>query len=153
MLALLHPESNLHCISFLPLDFSLPHHLMLSSHGPDFTCRVSPRSLALLVPRLSLCERCFCLALSCYRCHFCHGLNVLMSLCAFPPVTFFEKSALCVVEPMLGLGVSCRMCISLSSAGGRVKTWKRRWFILTDNCLYYFEYTTVSTQGWARTCF
>ncbi|XP_029988250.1 cytohesin 4b [Sphaeramia orbicularis] len=25
---------------------------------------------------------------------------------------------------------------------GRVKTWKRRWFILTDSCLYYFEYTT-----------
>lgn len=30
-----------------------------------------------------------------------------------------------------------------SFAGGRVKTWKRRWFILTDSCLYYFEYTTV----------
>ncbi|XP_044539195.1 cytohesin-2-like, partial [Gracilinanus agilis] len=29
-----------------------------------------------------------------------------------------------------------------SLTGGRVKTWKRRWFILTDNCLYYFEYTT-----------
>lgn len=25
--------------------------------------------------------------------------------------------------------------------GGRIKSWKRRWFILTDNCLYYFEFT------------
>lgn len=25
--------------------------------------------------------------------------------------------------------------------GGRFKSWKRRWFILKDNCLYYFEYT------------
>ncbi|XP_026549069.1 cytohesin-4 [Notechis scutatus] len=30
----------------------------------------------------------------------------------------------------------------LLKLGGRVKTWKRRWFILTDNCLYYFEYTS-----------
>ncbi|NXQ99561.1 CYH3 protein, partial [Sagittarius serpentarius] len=30
----------------------------------------------------------------------------------------------------------------LLKLGGRVKTWKLRWFILTDNCLYYFEYTT-----------
>ncbi|KAI4800176.1 hypothetical protein KUCAC02_014968 [Chaenocephalus aceratus] len=30
----------------------------------------------------------------------------------------------------------------LLKLGGRVKTWKRRWFILTDNCFYYFEFTT-----------
>lgn len=33
-----------------------------------------------------------------------------------------------------------------------MKTWKRRWFILTDNCLYYFEYTTVSMGQAARLC-
>ncbi|KRX81128.1 Cytohesin-1 [Trichinella sp. T6] len=26
--------------------------------------------------------------------------------------------------------------------GGRYKSWKRRWFILSDNCLYYFENKT-----------
>ncbi|KAJ8318684.1 hypothetical protein KUTeg_003775 [Tegillarca granosa] len=26
--------------------------------------------------------------------------------------------------------------------GGRYKSWKRRWFILNDNCLYYFQFTT-----------
>jgi cytohesin len=38
-----------------------------------------------------------------------------------------------------------RLCIissHLLPAGGRYKSWKRRWFILNDNCLYYFEYTT-----------
>ena len=24
----------------------------------------------------------------------------------------------------------------------RYKSWKRRWFILNDNCFYYFEFTT-----------
>ncbi|XP_072040455.1 cytohesin-1-like isoform X2 [Amphiura filiformis] len=30
----------------------------------------------------------------------------------------------------------------LMKQGGRYRNWKRRWFILTDNCLYYFEFTT-----------
>lgn len=35
-----------------------------------------------------------------------------------------------------GIWFSFRLCES------RYKSWKRRWFILNDNCLYYFEYTT-----------
>lgn len=27
--------------------------------------------------------------------------------------------------------------------GNRVRTWKRRWFILTDGCLCYYESRTV----------
>ena len=27
----------------------------------------------------------------------------------------------------------------LTKQGGRIKTWKRRWFILSGNCLYYFK--------------
>lgn len=30
----------------------------------------------------------------------------------------------------------------LCKQGGRYKSWKRRWFILNDNCLYYFQFTT-----------
>lgn len=33
----------------------------------------------------------------------------------------------------------------LAKQGGRVKTWKRRWFILTGNCLYYFKDPSVRT--------
>ena len=43
---------------------------------------------------------------------------------------------------------SFRFFLFSSYPGGRYKNWKRRWFILTDNCLYYFEYTTVSKYNY-----
>lgn len=49
----------------------------------------------------------------------------------------------CSEVPLLR-GAMIKLTPLLRFTGGRVKTWKRRWFILTDNCLYYFEYTTVS---------
>ena len=27
--------------------------------------------------------------------------------------------------------------------GGRVRNWKRRWFVITDGCLFYFETKAV----------
>uniref|UniRef100_A0A3B4GSL1 SEC7 domain-containing protein n=1 Tax=Pundamilia nyererei TaxID=303518 RepID=A0A3B4GSL1_9CICH len=66
----------------------------------------------------------------------------------FLPFSIPEKAVSAVIH-LFSLP-SYAVCFSL--AGGRVKTWKRRWFILTDNCLYYFEYTTVSRQFGVCTC-
>ena len=45
--------------------------------------------------------------------------------------------------------VCVRVCVYAwpplcSSKGGKHKTWKKRWFILTENCLYYFKSPNVS---------
>ena len=32
------------------------------------------------------------------------------------------------------------------SLGGRVRNWKRRWFVITDGCLFYFETRTVTNS-------
>jgi len=44
----------------------------------------------------------------------------------------------------------------LTKRGGRIQTWRRRWFVLADNVLYYFK-TPESTDPCGfiplRTCF
>lgn len=36
----------------------------------------------------------------------------------------------------------CRLQGFLTKQGGAFKSWKKRWFVLTDNCLYYFSSQT-----------
>ena len=33
--------------------------------------------------------------------------------------------------------------LTIENLGGRVRNWKRRWFVITDGCLFYFETRTV----------
>lgn len=51
---------------------------------------------------------------------------------------FLRLIIVCQYLPLRLYTIPCLCC----GAGGRYKSWKRRWFILNDNCLYYFEYTT-----------
>ncbi len=39
----------------------------------------------------------------------------------------------------IGVGAKVEKQGYLIKQGGRIKTWKRRWFVLRDNCLYYFK--------------
>lgn len=67
-------------------------------------------------------------------------LPIHLSACLLLDRCFGARSSLLVF-----VSGRASLMLNVGSTGGRVKTWKRRWFILTDNCLYYFEYTTVST--------
>lgn len=113
---------------------------------PDVISRGPPNLLALLVPTdFHAVKGASVLALCLVT-----DVNLPWSQClpgALPPLPHPAPSLgaeLRAPRSLRWLVDSYPTRISLCSAGGRVKTWKRRWFILTDNCLYYFEYTTVS---------
>lgn len=74
--------------------------------------------------------------------HAIWGVKVHRAKCPRPPQGLFFLLDDCSQSVTTAIVTSCLLFLP----GGRVKTWKRRWFILTDNCLYYFEYTTVSTE-------
>lgn len=79
--------------------------------------------------------------------------NYVLGYCLLCPqaVALPLPQLLLCPEPVFWPGQALSSLL-LPCAGGRVKTWKRRWFILTDNCLYYFEYTTVSVSDQYHLC-
>lgn len=42
--------------------------------------------------------------------------------------------------------MSLKNCFFFVS-GGRVRNWKRRWFVITDGCLFYFESQSVRSEN------
>ena len=60
-------------------------------------------------------------------------------------MTFYEDIQIYMREGWFYSVIGCYVFVSPS--GGRYRNWRRRWFILKSNCLYYFEFTTVSFKN------